>query len=154
VSRVVGSYVRAEPFPDLGDESIYPRLSRDELDRLAERGERRSFAVGQVLIEQGERDAPFFIVERGLVDFVDRQPHRIVWFGQVDSATFIGDIALSAGGPAIAACIAAEPTDVIAFDRPGLRALLADWPAFGELVRRTLAARLAWLERHGDAFRP
>jgi thioredoxin reductase (NADPH) len=145
----VTNYVRAEPFPDLSNEVIYPRLSREKLDRLAERGERRSFALGQLLFEQGERDAPFFVIERGLVDFLDRQPGRDVWFAQADAGTFIGDIAMFTGEPTIAACIAAESTDVIAFDRPGLREMLASWPAFAELVLRTLTARRAWLEGHG-----
>jgi thioredoxin reductase (NADPH) len=141
--------VRAEQFPDLGDEVLYPRLSDAKLERLAERGERRSFAAGDVLFDQGERDAPFFVIERGLVHFLDRRPDQKVWFAQADSRTFIGDIAMFTGEPTIAACIAAEPTDVIAFDRSGLREMLAGWPAFAELVLRTLTARRAWLEGHG-----
>jgi len=141
--------VRAEQFPDLEDEVLYPRMSDAKLERLATRGERRSFAAGELLFDQGQRDAPFFVIEQGLVHFLDRQPDQDVWFAQADSRTFIGDIAMFTGEPTIAACIAAEPTDVIAFDRAGLREMLAGWPAFAELVLRTLTARRAWLEGHG-----
>jgi thioredoxin reductase (NADPH) len=141
--------VRAEEFPDLADEVLYPRLSDAKLERLAERGERRSFAPGELLFEQGERNAPFFVIERGLVHFLDRQPDRDVWFAQADSRTIIGDIAMFTGEPTIAACVAAEPTDVIMFDRSGLREMLAGWPYFAELILRTFTARRAWLEGHG-----
>jgi len=141
--------VRAPQFPDLADEALYPRLSAAKLAKLAERGERRSFAAGEVLFEQGVRDAPFFVIEHGLVDFVDRRPGEEVWFSQADSGTFIGDVAMFTGEPTIAACVAAEPTDVIAFDRAGLREMLAEWPEFGEIVLRAMTARRAWLEGHG-----
>jgi hypothetical protein len=38
--------LRSEPFPELGDDVLFPRLSDSKLARLAERGQRRSFAVG------------------------------------------------------------------------------------------------------------
>ena len=43
--------------------------------------------------------------------------HRIL----TDGRTFIGYIAAFTGEPTICACVAVEPTDVIAFDRAGLR---------------------------------
>jgi thioredoxin reductase (NADPH) len=45
--------------------------------------------------------------------------------------------------------VAVEPTDVIAFDRNGLRAMVARWPEFGEQVFATLLARRAWDEAEG-----
>jgi thioredoxin reductase (NADPH) len=144
----VRSRVRAETFPDLNDEILFPLLSEAKLERLAEIGERRSFQEGDVLFEQGVRDAPFFVIERGLVDFLDHRPGEDFWFARQDHS-FIGDIAIFTGEPTIAACIAAEPTDVIAFDRTRLRHMAAKWPEFGELVLRTMTARRAWLEGHG-----
>jgi thioredoxin reductase (NADPH) len=138
--------MRAERFADLADEVLFPRLSDAKLRKLAERGERRSFAAGELLFDQGVRDAPFFVIEHGLVDFVDRRPGEEVWYSQADSRTFLGDVAMFTGEPTIAACIAAEDTDVIAFDRAGLREMLAEWPEFGEIVLRTMTARRAWLE--------
>jgi thioredoxin reductase (NADPH) len=144
----VPSRVRAETFPDLSDEILFPPLSEAKLERLAEIGERRSFQEGDVLFEQGVRDAPFFVIERGLVDFLDRRPGEDLWFARQDHS-FIGDIAMFTGEPTIAACIAAAPTDVIAFDRTQLRHMAAKWPEFGELVLRTMTARRVWLEGHG-----
>ena len=141
--------VRSERFPDLADEVLFPRLSDAKLHWLAKRGERRRFEPGDVLYEHGERDAPFYVIERGLVEFVDRKPGKDVYIGQADSRTYIGDIAMFTGEPTISACLAVEPTDVIVFDRPGLRAMVARWPEFGEQVFATLLARRAWDEAEG-----
>ena len=109
---------RAESFPDLSDPILYPRLDTDKLAWLATKGERRSFDAGDVLYEQGERDAPFYVIERGRVDFVERKPGKEMWFAEADAGTFIGDIATFTGEPASADCVAAEPCDTIYFDRP------------------------------------
>jgi thioredoxin reductase (NADPH) len=141
--------VRNDRFPDLDDAVLFPRLSDGKLHWLAKRGQRRSFEPGQVLYEHAQRDAPFYVIERGLVEFVDRRPGKDVHVASADSRTYIGDIAAFTGEPTISACVAVEPTDVIAFDRGGLRDMVARWPEFGEQVFATLLARRAWHEAEG-----
>ncbi len=141
--------VRSERFPDLGDEVLFPRLSDAKLHWLGERGDRRTFQPGEVLYEHAVRDAPFYVIEHGRVEFVDRKPGKDVHVAQADSRTFIGDIAAFTGEPTISACVAVEPTEVIEFDRAGLRDMVARWPEFGEHVFRTLMARRAWNEAEG-----
>jgi thioredoxin reductase (NADPH) len=142
--------LRTENFPDLADEVLYPRLSDAKLAWLRERGgELKSFAPGEVLYEHAVREAPFFVIERGLVEFVDRKPGKEVHIAQADAGTFIGDIAVFTGEPTISACVALEPTEVIAFDRAALRDMVARWPELGEHVFRTLLARRAWHEAEG-----
>jgi thioredoxin reductase (NADPH) len=141
--------VRSDQFPDLGDEVLYPRLSDAKLRWLAKRGERRTFGPGEVLYEHAARNAPFYVIERGLVEFIDRKPGKDVYIAQADARTFIGDIAAFTGEPTLSACVAVEQTDVIMFDRPGLRDMLARWPEFGEHVFETLLARRAWHEAGG-----
>ncbi len=102
-----------------------------------------------MLYEHAVRDAPFFVIESGLVEFVDRKPGKDVHIAQADGRTFIGDIAVFTGEPTISACVAVEPTDVIEFDRAGLRDMVARWPEFGEHIFRTLLARRAWHEAEG-----
>ena len=80
---------------------------------LGERGARRTFQPGEVLYETAVRDAPFYVIERGLVEFIDRKPGKDVYIAQADSGTFIGDIAAFTGEPTISACVAVDTTDVI-----------------------------------------
>ena len=141
--------IRAEPFPDLADEVLSPRLEEHKMAWLAEKGELRSFEAGEVLYEQGLRDAPFYVIRSGRVSFLDRKPGKEVWIADADAGTFIGDIATFTGEPAMAEAVAAEPTETIAFDRAGLRGLLAASPELGELVLGCLLARRAWHEGAG-----
>src|SRR3984957_12581360 len=141
--------VRSEEFPDLADEVLFPRLSDAKLAWLGKRGRRWTAAPGEVLYEHAVRDAPFFVLERGLVEFIDRKPGKDVYIAQADSRTFIGDIAAFTGEPTISACVAVESTDVIVFDRSGLREMVARWPELGEHIFETLLARRAWHEAEG-----
>src|SRR6478736_7140899 len=117
--------IRSATFPNLEDEELFPRLSDAKLEWLGKRGRRRTVPPGEVLYEHAVRDAPFFVIERGLVELVDRKPGKDVYVAQADSRTFIGDIAAFTGEPTISACVAVEQTDAIEFDRAGLRDLLA-----------------------------
>jgi thioredoxin reductase (NADPH) len=142
--------VRLEPFPDLDDEVVFPRLSEAKLHWLEKKGGgRRSFAAGEVLYEHAVRDAPFFVLLGGRVEFVDRKPGKDVHVAAADAGTYIGDIAAFTGEPTISACVAVEPTETLMFERAKLRAMVAAWPEFGEQVFRTLLARRAWHEEHG-----
>src|SRR5579871_649537 len=144
--------IRAERVPDLADEILFPRLSEAKLAWLAKRGKRGSFQPGEVLYEHGVREAPFFVIESGRVEFIDRKPGKNVYIGEADSRTYIGDIAIFTGEPTINACVATEATDVIVFDRPALRTMVARWPEFGEQVFRTLLARREWAEAEGHGI--
>ena len=140
---------RSDRFPDLNDEVLFPRLSDGKLRWLAKRGRKLSFEPGDVLYEHAQRDAPFYVIERGLVEFIERKPGKDVYIANADSRTYIGDIAAFTGEPTLSACVAVEPTDVIAFDRNGLREMVARWPEFGDQVFATLLAWRAWHETEG-----
>ena len=86
---------------------------------------------------------------RGRVQVLDRKPGKVVWVAEAETGTFLGDIATFTGEPAIAECVAEEPTDVIEFDRSALRAMLASRPEFAETVLRTMMVRREWHEAHG-----
>ncbi|HEY8581917.1 MAG TPA: FAD-dependent oxidoreductase [Capillimicrobium sp.] len=140
-------------FPDLDDEVIFPRFSDRKLEWLAKKGTSRTFAAGETLYEQGQRDAPFFVIVRGLVELIDHRPGKDVWIAQVDARTFLGDIAIFTGEPTISAASAAEEVEAIEISRRKLRYLLAEWPELGEFVLRTMMARREWHEREGHGMR-
>ncbi len=142
--------IRSDSFPDLGDELMFPRLSENKLRWLRKRGGRtESFQPGEVLYEHAVREAPFYVIESGRVELVDRKPGKDVHIAAADGGTFIGDIAVFTGEPTISACVAVEPTETIVFERQELREMVASWPEFGEHLFNTLLARRAWHEAEG-----
>ncbi|HEY4427717.1 MAG TPA: FAD-dependent oxidoreductase [Solirubrobacteraceae bacterium] len=149
IEEATSTLIRALDFPDLADEVMYPKMPVEKLARLAEHGSRRSFSVGETLYAQGQRDAPFVVLERGRVRVLDRKPGKVLWIADAEAGTFLGDIATFTGEPAIAECVADEPTDAIVIERSALRAMLASWPEFAEIVLRTMMVRREWHEAHG-----
>jgi thioredoxin reductase (NADPH) len=149
IDQTTSTQIRADSFPDLSDELMYPRMSAEKIERLAKKGTRRSFAAGETLYEQGQREAPFMVIERGRVRVLDRKPGKDVWVADADAGTFLGDIATFTGEPAIAECVADEPTDVIVLNRSELRAMLASLPELAEHILRTMMVRREWHEAHG-----
>src|SRR5262245_5463756 len=149
VEQTTPKQIRAEEFPDLGDEVLYPRLSQKKIEKLEQLGTRRSFAPGETLYEQAQPNAPFFIIERGRVRVLDRKPGKDIWIAEADAGTFLGDIATFTGEPAIAECVADEPTDVVVLERQQLREMLAEFPEMAEVFLRTMMARRAWHEERG-----
>ena len=51
-------------------ERIFPKLTPDQIRRVAAQGHIRSVQPGEVLIEQGDRAVPFFVVITGEVEIV------------------------------------------------------------------------------------
>jgi CRP-like cAMP-binding protein len=84
--------VKTEVFAELDDPVLFPRLSEAKMERLATRGVRRVYEQDELLFEQGQRDAPFFVIEDGTVDIIDRRPNEELWFARMDGGTFIGDV--------------------------------------------------------------
>ena len=99
--------IRAEHFPDLDDEVMYPRLSEAKIEKFATLGTRRTFAPGETLYEQGQRDAPFLVIERGRVRVLDRKPGKVVWIAEADAGR---SSATSRPSPASRRSPSASPT--------------------------------------------
>ena len=142
--------IRTDDFPDLADETIFPRFSESKFAWLRKHGAAdQTFAPGDILYEHGVRDAPFFVIESGRVEFVDRKPGKDIHFAEADAGTFIGDIAIFTGESSTSACVAVEDTKVVKLERPELRELVARWPQLGEHIFETLLARRALNEENG-----
>jgi thioredoxin reductase (NADPH) len=124
----------ASDFLDPNDPVLFPRLSERELDYVAERASRVTYAPGDQVFAQGQRNTPFYVVEAGAVDILDRQPEGDRYFTQCRAGTFIGDIAVFTGEPTIAAGVAAEPTSLLEISPNALRELVARSSDLGDLL--------------------
>jgi thioredoxin reductase (NADPH) len=136
-------------FLDPDDPTLFPRLTRLQVEEVAGIAKRISLAAGQVLFEQDQRDTPFYVVRSGSVDILDRRPEGERYFTQCRQGTFIGDVAVFTGEPTIAAGVAAEPTSLLAMSPGALRSLVGRSPELGDLILRTMVARREWLQGHG-----
>src|SRR5580704_15493389 len=49
-------------------ELLFPTLSPAQIERIAAHGKRRSVSAGEILVEQGDQNLPFFVVISGAIE--------------------------------------------------------------------------------------
>jgi thioredoxin reductase (NADPH) len=139
-------------FLDPNDPTLFPRLTAVQTEQLADRAETVSFSPGEILFEQGEREASFFVVLSGAVDIIDRQPDGDHYFTQCQAGTFIGDISMFTGEPTLARGVVAEESLLLVLSPDALRKLVAGAAELGDLLLRTMVVRREWLKGQGYGF--
>ena len=142
----------APGFLDPNHPTLFPRLTDAQTEQMAERAETRSFSPGEILFEQGERDASFYMVISGAVDIIDRQPDGDHYFTQCQAGTFIGDISMFTGEPTLARGVVAEDSTLLVLSPDALRSLVAGAAELGDLLLRTMVVRREWLKDQGLGF--
>lgn len=153
-----------EPVPEEADEAVfwetpdtcgaYPRLTEDQIARLAEHGQRRSMAPNDVLIQEGERCETFFVVLSGTVavveDYGTPEEHVLRVHGP---GRFIGELGLLHGQVAFYTAVARDPGEVLVVSLDQLRHLVSQDSTIGDLVLRACLGRRALLVGQGAGFR-
>lgn len=115
------------------------------VDALAERGSRRRFRRGAIIIQEGERGETLYIVRQGrLRAFVSDASGKELTLGLYGPGEYVGEMSLD-GGPRSASVEATEPTECAVIGRDELLAYIAEQPDFAlELMARLIRrARLA-----------
>ena len=57
-------------------EHIFPKLTAAQINRIAARGYMREIHIGEVLVEQGDSNVPFFVVDSGEIEIVPPMRYR------------------------------------------------------------------------------
>jgi thioredoxin reductase (NADPH) len=129
---------------------LFPRLTSEQMDYLAQIGTQFTFARGEEVFAHGQRETPMYIVQSGAIDVIDHAPEGDRYFTQCRPGTFAADISMFTGEPTLAAGYAAEPTSLIALPGEDVRRVVATAPAdLGDLLLRTMVARRDWLMGRG-----
>src|SRR5436190_7142475 len=138
-----------EDFLDPDDPTLFPRLTPEQVEYLAELGTQRSFARGDLVWEHGQRETPLYVIQSGAVDVIDHAPEGDRYFTQCRENTFAADISMFTGEPTLAAGYAAEPTSLIELPPEDLRKVVATTAELGDLLLRTMVTRREWLPSRG-----
>jgi thioredoxin reductase (NADPH) len=127
--------------------NISPILSASQLAMLAEHGEERHAAVGDVLFKVGDRRYPFIAIIEGEVAVMDGAGHEIVRHG---ASGFLGEVNLLSGQTVFLTAVVTKPMRYIAVDRDELRPLLFEDGPLGDLLLSTFVARREALQQVDD----
>ncbi len=122
-------------------EQIFPKLTPAQIRRIAARGHMRAMERGEVLYEQGDSAAPFFVVVSGELEVV-RPLGAIETLVTVHNpGQFTGEVGTLSGRRTLFRVRATKPGKVIELDRQHMLALMQSDAELGEILTRAFILR-------------
>ncbi len=128
-------------------QTAFPRLTDDELSCLAALGTVRTFADGEALFSNGEKDYSFFAIQTGEVVILDNssgESRKVVTHA---AHSFTGDIDLLTRRPAVVAAVARGECTAIEVRADKVRQMLGEIPTLSDKLLDAFQARRDLLER-------
>lgn len=124
---------------------IFQDLNLREFAKVEDILHRRTFAVDEAIVREGEKGVGMYIILAGQVQIVqagqDGTPLRLAALGPGD---FFGEQALLDESPRTASAIAVEPCQAIGFFRPDLMELIEQNPRLGLKVVMRLSQMISF----------
>ena len=127
----------------------FPTLSEAEMACVAEIGRARSFRDGEVLIEAGDRDFPFYAVRSGEVVIVESSTGEQREVTVHKPGAFTGDVSMLTGRPALISAVARGETEVYEVPASRIRQLLNEIPDLSDKLLEAFQTRRELLEAAG-----
>ena len=129
--------------PDL--HGAFPRLSDEQIARLAAHGDRRPTQRGDVLYREGDPQCDFFVILEGTVAMVEDYLGDARTIAEHGPRRFLGELNLLTDESVFVSAVVEEPGEVLAVPVPALRQLVADDLALGDLILRAYLIRRSLL---------
>jgi len=142
------------------DEQVFPVLTPEQIVRVAAHGQTRKVQRGEVLVEAGQLDTPFFVSLGAELEVVGPASEQIITTHR--PGQFSGEMNLLTGRRGFATIRVSEPGSVIELRRDDLLALVQNDGELSEIFMRAfILRRVALIARGigdvvllGSAFSP
>jgi len=128
---------------------MFPTLDAGQIARIASHGVVRPITRGEVLIESGQTDVPFFVVKAGEIEVIRPSGLGDFLVAVVHACRFTGDISMILGRPALMRLRVSEPGEVVQLTRDQMHALIQTDTDVGELLMKALIYRRVELVAQG-----
>ena len=132
-----------------GAERMFPTLKPEQIDRAAAHGHVRQVRGGEILVEAGARNVPFFIVKTGHVAII-RPPgtdeHIVASLGP---GQFTGETSMLSGRPVLVRLRMRKAGELIELEREQLLALLQTDSELSDIFMRAFILRRVELMAQG-----
>jgi thioredoxin reductase (NADPH) len=124
-------------------EHIFPTLNVTQIARIMALGKRRAVQAGEVLVEPGDNDLPFFLVTSGAMEIMrptceGEDPIVVHQVGQ-----FFGELGILSGRRSMVRARMREAGEVIEVNRSGLQELIETDSELSEILMRAFILRRA-----------
>jgi thioredoxin reductase (NADPH) len=128
---------------------LFPVLSTAQISRIASHGLIRPITRGEVLIEGGETNVPFFVVKAGEVEVIRPSGLGALLIAIVRANQFTGDISMILGRPAQMRLCASQSGEVVQLTRDQMHALIQTDAEIGAVLMKALIYRRIHLVAQG-----
>jgi thioredoxin reductase (NADPH) len=121
--------------------AMFQALTAEQIERVAALGTRRATHAGEVLVEAGDADVPFFVVVRGSIEvlFPERGEDRLVTVHR--AASFTGEVNMLAGRGSLVRLRVREGGEVIELAHDALLELVQGDSEISEILIRAFVLR-------------
>jgi thioredoxin reductase (NADPH) len=128
---------------------LFPVLSSAQIARIASQGVIRPITRGEVLIEGGQTNVPFFVLKAGEIEVIRPSALDEILVAIVGPAQFTGDISMILGRPAQMRLRVRNSGEVVQLTRDQMLALIQTDAEISEVLMRTLIHRRVAVIAHG-----
>jgi thioredoxin reductase (NADPH) len=115
-------------------EHVFPTLTAAQIERIAAHGRVRRIECGEVLLEAGHQNAPFFVVTAGRLELVRGPGDAEQLVAVLGGGQFTGEMNLLSGRRGLVRVRASESGAVIDLDRHQLMALVQTDSELSEIL--------------------
>jgi thioredoxin reductase (NADPH) len=128
-------------------EHIFPTLTAAQVARVATHGHVRKVQRGEVLVEAGDHDVPFFVVTAGEIEIVRPSGTAEAVIRALGPGEFTGEVNMLSGRRAFVRLRASVAGEVIELSRDHLLGLVQTDPELSEIFMRAFILRRVELIR-------
>ena len=128
---------------------LFPTLDAAQFARIAAHGVTRSVSSGEVLIEGGQTDVPFFVVKTAGIEVVRPSALGDLPVAVLGPGQFTGDVSMILGRPAQMRLSVTDPGEVVEMTGAQMQALIQTDADISEVLMRALIHRRIAMVAHG-----
>jgi thioredoxin reductase (NADPH) len=122
-------------------EWVFPSLTQAQMQHVLTRGALRPVESGEVLIEQGASNVPFFVVASGELETVNPSTGKSVLVAVSSPGMFTGEVGTLTGRRALFRVLVTRSGEVIEITRQAMLGLIQTDAELGELLMRAFVFR-------------
>jgi thioredoxin reductase (NADPH) len=128
---------------------VFPVLTTAQIARMAALGRIRAVRRDDVLVEEGQRQAPFFVVRTGEIQIVQSPAGGAAVAAVLRSGQFTGELNMFSNRRALLQIRAGEDGEVIELDHAHVQALVQGDAELGDILMRAFILRRVELVAQG-----
>src|SRR5437879_4829144 len=130
-------------------DQIFPKLTPAQIARIAAHGHVRNIQAGEVLVEQGDKVVPFFVVTAGEIEIVRPAGATETLVTIHHPGAFTGEVSMLSGRPSLVRMRVSQAGEVIELDRDHLLSVVQTDYELGVILMRAFILRRVELIAQG-----